>query len=90
MFTTSFRSVLATGKKNTNDASWQALKARTDPLATYSIHPYKFARSADAPAGTICRRASFHTIFVSIPPSRRKALSRSERPAPKPACMLSF
>jgi len=40
-------------KKNANDVSWQALKARADTLATYSINPYKFASSADAPAGTI-------------------------------------
>jgi hypothetical protein len=40
-------------KKNANDPSWQALKARADTLATYSINPYKFARRNDAPAGTI-------------------------------------
>lgn len=41
------------GKKNAGDASWQALKARADTLATYSIYPYKFASSSDAPPGTI-------------------------------------
>ncbi|MBI4469734.1 MAG: hypothetical protein HY650_10475 [Acidobacteria bacterium] len=40
-------------KKNANDVSWQALKARADTLATYSIHPYKFATSSDSPEGTI-------------------------------------
>lgn len=40
-------------KVTANDASWQALKARADTLATYSIHPYKFATRADAPLGTI-------------------------------------
>ncbi len=40
-------------KKNANDVAWQALKARADTLATYSIHPFKFARRNDAPAGTI-------------------------------------
>ena len=33
--------------------SWQALKTRADTLATYSIHPYKLAASADTQAGTI-------------------------------------
>ena len=40
-------------KVNANDVSWQTLKARADTLATYSIHPYKFANRNDAPAGTI-------------------------------------
>src|SRR2546428_6393218 len=40
-------------KINTNDPSWQALKARADTLATYSINPYKFASRNDAPNGTI-------------------------------------
>ncbi|HEY8686954.1 MAG TPA: hypothetical protein VIO57_15230, partial [Chloroflexota bacterium] len=40
-------------KKNANDVSWQALKARADTLATYTVYPYKFATSSDAPAGTI-------------------------------------
>ncbi len=40
-------------KKNANDVSWQALKARADTLATYSINPYKSANSGDSPAGTI-------------------------------------
>jgi hypothetical protein len=40
-------------KVNAGDASWQALKARADTLATYSIHPYKFATRSEAPAGTI-------------------------------------
>ena len=40
-------------KKNANDPSWLALKARADTLASYTIHPYTFATSSDAPAGTI-------------------------------------
>ena len=40
-------------KVNANDVSWQALKARADTLASYSIHPYKFASRSDAPLGTI-------------------------------------
>ena len=40
-------------KKNANDPSWLALKARADTLATYSINRYKFASRNDAPAGTI-------------------------------------
>ncbi|PYQ48745.1 MAG: hypothetical protein DMF59_15115 [Acidobacteria bacterium] len=40
-------------KINTNDPSWQALKARADTLVTYSINPYKFASRNDAPNGTI-------------------------------------
>jgi hypothetical protein len=36
-----------------NDPSWQALKTRADTLATFSINPFKFATSADAPLGTI-------------------------------------
>ncbi|MEO6689472.1 MAG: hypothetical protein ABIS07_08105 [Dokdonella sp.] len=40
-------------KKNANDPSWQTLKARADALATYTINPYTFATSADAPLGTI-------------------------------------
>ena len=40
-------------KKNANDVSWQALKARADTLATYSVNPYKFATNSAAPAGTI-------------------------------------
>src|SRR5712691_12269330 len=40
-------------KKNANDVSWQALRARADTLATYSIYPYKFATRTTEPAGTI-------------------------------------
>ena len=40
-------------KKNANDPSWQALKARADTLATYSINQYKFASSSAAPPATI-------------------------------------
>ncbi len=40
-------------KKNGNDVSWQALKARADTLATYAIYPYKFATRTTEPAGTI-------------------------------------
>ncbi len=40
-------------RKNAGDPAWQVLKARADTLATYSIHPYKFATSSDAPLGTI-------------------------------------
>src|SRR5438132_534989 len=40
-------------KKNANDPSWQALKARADTLATYRIHPYKFDTSYEAPENTI-------------------------------------
>src|SRR6266581_1406446 len=40
-------------KKNANDPTWQALKARADTLATYSIYPYKFATRSSEPAGTI-------------------------------------
>ncbi len=40
-------------KKNANDPSWLALKARADTLATYSINPYKFATSSSAPPNTI-------------------------------------
>jgi hypothetical protein len=40
-------------KTTANDSSWQALKARADTLATYSIHPYKSATSYESPAGTI-------------------------------------
>ncbi|MEO8672185.1 MAG: hypothetical protein ABI411_12785 [Tahibacter sp.] len=40
-------------KKNANDPTWLALKTRADTLATYSIHPYKFATSSDSPLGTI-------------------------------------
>ncbi|HLE57231.1 MAG TPA: hypothetical protein VJB15_09120, partial [Rhodothermia bacterium] len=40
-------------KKNANDPSWQALKARADTLATYTIHPYKSATNYEAPEGTI-------------------------------------
>ena len=40
-------------KKNANDVSWQALKARADTLATYTINPYKFATRSEEPAGTI-------------------------------------
>lgn len=40
-------------RKNANDPSWQALKARADTLAGYTIHPYKTAGSGDAPLGTI-------------------------------------
>ena len=40
-------------KKNANDPTWQALKAQADTLATYTINPYVFANSSDAPLGTI-------------------------------------
>ncbi len=40
-------------KKDAGDPSWVALKVRADTLATYSIHPYKFATNGDAPDGTI-------------------------------------
>jgi hypothetical protein len=40
-------------KKNANDPSWLALKARADTLAGYSINPYTFADSGSAPLGTI-------------------------------------
>src|SRR3954453_22013170 len=40
-------------KKNANDPSWLALKARADSLAAYRIHPYKFDTSSDAPENTI-------------------------------------
>ncbi len=40
-------------KKNSGDPAWQALKARADTLATYSIHQFKYAARNDAPAGTI-------------------------------------
>ncbi len=40
-------------KKNANDPSWVALKARADTLATYTINQYKFSSSSAAPPGTI-------------------------------------
>ncbi len=40
-------------KVSANDASWLALKARADVLATYSIYPYKFATNSTEPDGTI-------------------------------------
>lgn len=40
-------------KKTANDPSWQALKARADTLATYSINPYTFDTSSSSPLGTI-------------------------------------
>lgn len=40
-------------KKNANDPSWQALKARADTLATYTIHPYKSATNFESPLNTI-------------------------------------
>src|SRR6185503_17296926 len=40
-------------KKDASDPSWQALKARADILATYTIHPYKSAASGESPPGTI-------------------------------------
>src|SRR2546428_4537479 len=40
-------------KVNASDPSWQALKARADTLATYSINPYKFATRNAAPNGTM-------------------------------------
>lgn len=40
-------------KKNANDVSWQALKARADVLATYSIYPYTCATRTTEPDGTI-------------------------------------
>ncbi|MEO6324888.1 MAG: hypothetical protein ABIT01_05580 [Thermoanaerobaculia bacterium] len=40
-------------KRTANDASWQALKARADTLATYTINPYKSASASSSPLGTI-------------------------------------
>src|SRR5689334_9753328 len=40
-------------KKNANDASWQALKARADTLSTLPISQYKSATRNFSPAGTI-------------------------------------
>jgi len=40
-------------KRSANDVSWQALNARADTLATYTIHPYKFGSRSDGPLGTI-------------------------------------
>jgi hypothetical protein len=40
-------------KKDANDPSWTALRARADTLATYTVHPYKSATSSEAPPGTI-------------------------------------
>jgi len=40
-------------KKNANDPSWQALKARADTLATYAIFPYKYDRRSEEPDNTI-------------------------------------
>lgn len=40
-------------KTTANDPSWLALKSRADTLASYTIHPYTFATSSDAPAETI-------------------------------------
>lgn len=40
-------------KKNANDPSWEALRARADTLASYAIHPYKFATNYEVPPGTI-------------------------------------
>src|SRR5437762_2502872 len=40
-------------RRNANDPSWQALKARADTLATYRILPFKSASRNDAPDGTI-------------------------------------
>jgi len=40
-------------KMNANDPSWQALKARADTLATYTINPYTFANNSSSPLGTI-------------------------------------
>lgn len=40
-------------KKNANDPSWVALKARADTLATYSVQQYKFATSSSSPPDTI-------------------------------------
>ena len=42
-----------TTKKNANDPSWQALKARADTLAGYAIFPYKAATRNSAPDNTI-------------------------------------
>jgi hypothetical protein len=44
---------LLLAKKNANDPSWQALKARADTLAAFTIHPYTFATSSESPLGTI-------------------------------------
>ena len=40
-------------KVTASDASWLALKARADVLATYAIYPYEYATSSDSPPGTI-------------------------------------
>jgi hypothetical protein len=49
--TTSKSRLLA--KKNANDASWQALKAQADTLATYSINQYKSDTNYESRLGTI-------------------------------------
>ncbi len=40
-------------KKNANDPTWQAMKARADTLATYPVSQYKSATRNFSPAGTI-------------------------------------
>ncbi len=40
-------------KRTANDASWLALKAQADLLATYPVAPYKFATSDAARENTI-------------------------------------
>src|SRR5262249_49162498 len=40
-------------KKNANDPSWSALKARADVLATYAIFPYNCNRRGEEPDNTI-------------------------------------
>jgi len=52
LFNTAGKAPLLT-KKNTNDPSWVALKARADTLAGYTIHPYTYATSSESPLGTI-------------------------------------
>ncbi|HEV8657770.1 MAG TPA: hypothetical protein VGS96_04000, partial [Thermoanaerobaculia bacterium] len=60
MITTHPRLLLSTAektrllaKKNANDPTWQAVKARADTLATYPIFQYKSATRGYSPAGTI-------------------------------------
>jgi hypothetical protein len=40
-------------KKNANDPAWQALQARADTLATYTIFPYKYDSRSEEPDNTI-------------------------------------
>src|SRR5260221_67484 len=52
LFNTTDKSRLL-AKKTVNDPSWQALKARADTLATYTINPYEYATSYESPLGSI-------------------------------------